>query len=272
MSKDTVNSVFNTKILKCLKKNILTKVEKMGKFVLSINYLGDEKLNNKIKDRLEKVISNEINEFNSFLKECSDIKELEKLIDKYANIKFGGVENQMNKLEELILDDTEQNEDLSITKFSNYLINSQIGFYLAKIKNVLDIILENVKKIGGDSIFDEVDVEDIEYLLQLNYTTLIDKLCIWLDTYRTYTGDIRDKILDLQLPDAYEVKLKKLEIIHDFFEVRLTNILDSDLDSSFSEVDIQDISKKAQVLKFGSDTIEEFQIFIEIAVEILKHK
>lgn len=196
-------------------------------------------------------------------------EEVNSFIDKMILKTADGKEDvRGNTLQNELIEAFKTNASDINEKVTEVIVKMQLGSISKSTQKALKVIEVLKNKLGKDTIFEEIEREDIEYILDSELKTSIDKLLHWSTIHPTHAENYKEELDILQNHNnGIKDRNEAATIIAHYFGTIIGNEIDQ---FDIEELNTGVIDKRSKVVIFnqGISICDEICAKIDLIVDV----
>ncbi|ALD66405.1 hypothetical protein [Spiroplasma cantharicola] len=199
----------------------------------------------------------------------SDIKDF---IEKYSlNIKNNDdLKNIGSAAQSELLETIEKNPNNIQEKITELIMKMQINNITKNLNKSLKIIETLLNKLGEDTLLNEIEYEDLEYILQKNLEKTLKKLKEWSAENPKQSEFYKEEMDIVSNDPDFQKRKEASEIIEHYFG----NIIGQEIqENEIEELSVENINENSKIIVFNKGIMisEELRGKIELINCIFKN-
>ncbi|QHX36654.1 hypothetical protein [Spiroplasma sp. BIUS-1] len=218
------------------------------------------------------VTSYMLNKIKLDIEKLNEYSEIKEFISNYSlNIKNNDdLESVGNSAQMELFEALQKNPNDIQEKITELIMKMQINNITKNLNKALNVIDSLLSKLGQDSSLDEIDYEDLEYILQSNLDISLEKLKRWSVENPKQSDNFKEELQILESDPDFEKKREASEIIEHYF----ANIIGQEIDEDEMEnINVNNINEKSKIIVFNKGIMisEELRGKVELINQIYKN-
>ncbi|AOG60541.1 hypothetical protein SHELI_v1c05900 [Spiroplasma helicoides] len=198
------------------------------------------------------------------------MKEITEFIDKNS-LKQRSKDNKIANiaLDEELINSIKENPDKVAEKITELIIKMQIGNILKSSSKAFSMIDSLLNKLGKDTIFSDIDREDVYYILQTEILKSVDKLKEWSINNSKMSKNFEEELIILMSNSKFSIKEDAIEIITHYFD----NVINNELtESEIAVMSKPEGKEAAKIINYNKGVVicEELTAKIQLSIIIEK--
>ncbi|WP_338984263.1 hypothetical protein [Spiroplasma endosymbiont of Diplazon laetatorius] len=204
--------------------------------------------------------------------EISQYSEIKAFISKYSlNIKGNDDLKNIGDAAQLELLETIQKNPNNIQeKITELIMKMQINNITKNLDKALNVMDSLLSKLGEDTLIEEIEYEDLQYILESNLEKTLEKLKKWNVENPKQSDFYKEEMQIVESDPDFDKKREASEIIEHYF----ANIIGQEIDENEIEgLNVEDINEKSKIIVFNKGIMisEELRGKIELINQIYKN-
>ncbi|AHI52877.1 hypothetical protein [Spiroplasma culicicola] len=201
------------------------------------------------------------------LSEINNFKDLEDFIEEHT-IKIQQGQDEQISLQNELVDAIKENPSNIHEKITEIIFKMQVGNIVKTCSKALEISRNLNNKLGIDTSFSEIDIEDINYIIDTELSKSADRLKNWSTQNPNQAENYKDELKILLSDEDIKAKKDAIEIIEHYFSTIIGNEID---DEEISNLTPGAIDKNSKIVIFNQGIIicEELYSKIHLSHQLL---
>ncbi|WP_339020144.1 hypothetical protein [Spiroplasma endosymbiont of Atherix ibis] len=213
-----------------------------------------------------------LNNIKSDIEEIKEYNEIKNFIEKYSlNIKNSDDMKNIGGAAQLELFEIIQKNPNNIQeKITELVIKMQINNIIKNLSKSLNIVDNLMSKLGEDTLLDEIEYEDLKYILEVNLKKTLKKFKIWNIENQKQSDFYKEEMKIVENDPDFDKKREASKIIEHYFE----NIISQEInENEISEINVEKINENSKIIVFNKGIMisEELRGKIELINQIYQN-
>lgn len=206
--------------------------------------------------------------------EIANIKKYTDVKDFIANYNLNirnndDLKSAGNAAQSELLETMQKNPNNIQEKITELIMKMQINNITKNLNKSLNIIDSLLSKLGEDTLIEEIEYDDLKYILESNLEITLDKLKKWSVENPKQSDFYKEEMKIVESNTDFEKRREASEIIEHYF----VNLIGQEIDEKEVEnLSIDDIDEKSKIIIFNKGIMlsEELRGKIELISSIYK--
>ncbi|AUM62650.1 hypothetical protein [Spiroplasma monobiae] len=213
-----------------------------------------------------------LNKVKADIESISNYNEIKKFISKYSlnvdgkeDLKSAGDAAQLELIETI-----QKNPDNIQEKITELIMKMQINNITKNLEKSLNVIEILASKLGEDTAIEDIEYEDLIYILDNNLQKSLDKIRRWNLENPKHSEFYEEEMKILESDADFDKKKEASEIIEHFF----SNVIGEEIDEKeMEDIDVENLNERSKIIVFNKGIMisEELRGKIELISIIYKN-